>query len=326
MKMRGEGVRKKFHPATTLLMIMGLAVGLVAPCFAGPSSSINQLVITEVLVNDVAETLTITGEHFLGKEPSVSPTVILGEFGGLTVTGFTDTELVVDYPLGGITPGDYLLTVSNGPSTPDNAGYDLTVGAVGPAGPPGADGAPGLPGNDGNDGADGAPGAPGPPGPPGETGKGFDGTQYLALGAEAFICRNTSTCEITRTTHSRFYVPIINSTARLDAPVHLPQGAQVKNVIVTFVDTSGTHNLAINVLRTPNAALGTVGIASVVNTGSQPLSTSTTDFQSVTQAVPVGNSIIDNQSFNYFVEVIGSNWSGNLATTMKSIVIEWEMP
>ena len=57
--------------------------------------------------------------------------VTLGEFGPLNLVGVpTDTEIVVEFPAGGLPAGDFLLTVSTGTGQSQNDEYDLTIGAA----------------------------------------------------------------------------------------------------------------------------------------------------------------------------------------------------
>ena len=122
---------------------------------AGPGG---HLTITEVSVDDVAQTVTITGEDFdFGSGFEV-------RLGGVAVTDSctrVSGELITcDFSAAGLpSPGDYLLTVATGPGESRGDEYDLTIGGVGPAGPPGP---PGPPGPDGPEGPEGPEGPPGP--------------------------------------------------------------------------------------------------------------------------------------------------------------------
>ncbi len=103
--------------------------------------------------------LTINGS---GLSPGAA-SVLLGSFGPLVVTTQTATQLVVTLP-GGLTPGDYVLSVQIGPGKANIDESVVTIGAVGPGGPTGATGATGPMG------AAGAVGATGPTGPQGSKG------------------------------------------------------------------------------------------------------------------------------------------------------------
>ncbi len=135
-----------------------------------------QLVVTRVVADVDALTLTIDGENF-----GTDPTVLLGDAAGAFVEQpvVASTDTTIDALLTTGDAGTYVLIVSSGPAATQVYAIDVTLGTQGPTGPPGADGAPGPPGADGAPGppgadgapgppgADGADGAPGPPGPPG---------------------------------------------------------------------------------------------------------------------------------------------------------------
>lgn len=148
--------------STRLLILMSLVavVGLMSLPLAAlavkpaPTPPGNHLNITEVAADFDAKTLTITGENFnFGNTLDVT----LGEFGLLNIVTTSDTEIVVDFPGGGLPDGDYLLTVSRGTGQSQNDEYDLTIGAVGPPGPPGATGMTGMDGMKGDKGDPGTP-------------------------------------------------------------------------------------------------------------------------------------------------------------------------
>ena len=90
-----------------------------------PTPPGNHLNITEVAVDFDTSMIVITGEHFsFGNTLDVT----LGGFGTLNIVGVpTDTDIVVDFPAGGLPAGDYLLTVSTGTGQSENDEYDLTV-------------------------------------------------------------------------------------------------------------------------------------------------------------------------------------------------------
>jgi len=118
-----------------------------------------------------ATDLTINGEDLAPGAASV----LLGSFGPLAVTGQTPTQLVVTLP-GGLTPGNYVLSVQVGKGRGDVDESVVTIGAGGLQGPKGETGADGAVGPKGETGADGAvgpkgdTGADGAVGPKGETG------------------------------------------------------------------------------------------------------------------------------------------------------------
>ena len=97
---------------------------------AGPGG---HLTITEVFVDQpVADQMTIKGEDL---DFGNLLTVTLGDFGALTVVSETPMEIIVDMPAG-VSPGDYLLTVSRGNGQSQNDEYDLTIAGVPDAGGP----------------------------------------------------------------------------------------------------------------------------------------------------------------------------------------------
>jgi hypothetical protein len=98
---------------------------------AGPGS---HLIITEVFADQPVDgQLTIKGEDL---DFGNLLTVTLGDFGALTVVSETPMEIIVDMPAG-LTPGDYLLTVSRGNGQSKNDEYDLTIAAEPEAPDPG---------------------------------------------------------------------------------------------------------------------------------------------------------------------------------------------
>lgn len=147
-------IRMTMRALRTFILPIGL---LAIPLFSVPSTALaakpkptppgNHLNITKVAVDFDAETLTITGEQFSFVN---TLEVTLGEFGLLNIVTTTDTEIVVDFPGGGLPDGDYLLTVSRGTGQSQNDEYDLTIGAVGPQGEQGDPGDDGAPGDNGS--------------------------------------------------------------------------------------------------------------------------------------------------------------------------------
>ena len=125
----------------------------------------NQMVIRAVATDAIY--IYVDGVN-LGSGPLVF-------LGGLPLGGVAGntagTQLIALKPA--LPPGTYLLHVSKGNGVPDNATYDVTLGAAGaegPAGPRGDRGVAGEPGPQGEPGAPGPPGAPGAPGQPGTPG------------------------------------------------------------------------------------------------------------------------------------------------------------
>jgi len=117
-------------------------------------TSAKQLVITNASYDATQGLLTIYGQQF-GTNPNVW--LAAQQLDVMSSTADLIQVILAQQPL----PGSYLLTISRGPSTPDNGTFVMTFGSVGPAG---ADGAPGKTGDTG------AQGPAGPPGPAGDTG------------------------------------------------------------------------------------------------------------------------------------------------------------
>lgn len=144
-------------------LVATASIVVTAAAFAAPAQGPGgHLQITAVVVDDVADTLTISGTDFdFGRGSEVRLGGVLKTDSCTRVSG----ELITcDLSAAGLpAPGDYLLTVATGSGQSQSDEYDLTIGGVGPAGPPGPPGAPGD---------EGPPGPPGPQGPPGPAGGG----------------------------------------------------------------------------------------------------------------------------------------------------------
>jgi hypothetical protein len=147
------------------------------------------LKITGVLVDFDNSQILISG---LNLDNGTTPFVTLGDSTYIlsVCNSCYDDKLIIAEYVDPIADGDYLLTVTTGPSQRQTDTYDLTVGAVGAMGPqgepgpPGPQGEPGPPGEQGPQGEQGSQGEPGPPGeqgPQGEAGpagpQGVPGTQ-----------------------------------------------------------------------------------------------------------------------------------------------------
>src|SRR3982750_1844393 len=136
----------------TVLLVWSTAVA------RAQKTSAKQLVITTASYDATGGVLTIAGQNF-GTDPSVWLAAQQLDLISST-TDFIQARLAAQ-PLA----GSYLLTVSRGPSTPDNATFVMTFGSTGPIGPIGPPGPIGPRGGDGAPGATGPPGALGPQGP-----------------------------------------------------------------------------------------------------------------------------------------------------------------
>lgn len=148
---------------SSLSILVGLGNSVLAKNAHFPVSG-NHPTINEVSMDFDAQTLTIIGENFSFRNILE---VTLGAFGPLNLAEVpTDTEIVVNFPAGGLPDGDYLLTVFTDRSKKRHfVEYDLTISTGGGAEP--LPGPPGPTGPAGADGTDGAPGLPGPRGPAG---------------------------------------------------------------------------------------------------------------------------------------------------------------
>lgn len=152
-----------------------LAVCLL--CFSSAAAdSVLQLEIKEAHIDFDLDRITLYGSNF---DNGSAPAVTMGELGLIEVGSYTADEIVLVFPDGLPSDGDYLLAVRTGSGTVQSASYDLSIGLVGPTGPqgvpgevgpPGPQGEPGPVGPQGDEGAQGAPGEQGPPGEPGPAG------------------------------------------------------------------------------------------------------------------------------------------------------------
>jgi Collagen triple helix repeat (20 copies) len=129
----------------------------------------NAPVLSNATVTTSAQpTIAIGGSSFGVIPPSVTLDGL-----PLNVISYSDT-LVVAFLPAGVTPGTYLLSLTNNSlqGNPDvrTGTFDVTIGAVGPTGPQGATGPQGPAGPVGPVGAQGPAGAQGLPGPAGPTG------------------------------------------------------------------------------------------------------------------------------------------------------------
>ena len=124
--------------------------------------------ILEVSVDFDSQIFSITGENFnIGPNPT---TVSLGGYGNLNILSNTGNTVVVDFPGGGIPPGNYTLFVSSGPGQKKNDLENITIGSQGPQGDMGDQGPQGNTGAQGPQGSQGVTGPQGPQGPAGNDG------------------------------------------------------------------------------------------------------------------------------------------------------------
>lgn len=82
------------------------------------------LTVTSAVPDTVGQSVTITGVNF-GPTPFVTLDLV-----PLTLGGATDTQIVAAVPISMMPPGDYLLTVSRGPSPGETGSFQLIIGAA----------------------------------------------------------------------------------------------------------------------------------------------------------------------------------------------------
>jgi hypothetical protein len=129
-----------------------VSTSAAAPAFAQPQPQ----VLIHSAVADAAQTvLFVEGQNFASHAA-----VYLGgvPLGGVAVNA-SGTALTAT--ITGTLPGSYQLLVSNGPATPQNARFEVTLGHTGAAGVPGPQGEPGPEGPAGPTGPQGPQGLPG---------------------------------------------------------------------------------------------------------------------------------------------------------------------
>ena len=108
------------------------------------------------------------------------------------------------------------------------------------------------------------------------------------------------------------------------APVHLPQGAEIKNVSIRFIDNNPNFGSDINFFLYRGTVEGT-GVQEILSTSSINFFSSPQTQQVVT-APKVGKSRIDNKNFFYHLSVNSPKWPGNSSLVYVSAVIEWTFP
>jgi len=96
-------------------------VGEVGLAQGGPAA-VSQLAVSGALPDATAQTLTITGVNF-GASPFVTLDLV-----PLTVRDAGETQIVATVPISTIPPGEYLLTVSRGPSGAETGSFRLVLG------------------------------------------------------------------------------------------------------------------------------------------------------------------------------------------------------
>ena len=119
-------------PRMTAGSLLGF-LGVAALTLGQTATATAQVTNTQVFVDDpVAGQMTIEGQNF---DNGPNLVVTLGEFGQplAFVIPPTPNEIIAQLP-GGLTAGDFLLTVETGGGPNRQDTYDLTIGAAGPVG------------------------------------------------------------------------------------------------------------------------------------------------------------------------------------------------
>jgi protein-disulfide isomerase len=108
---------------------LGLALGLTAAAPGALAQPVPPLLlITSALPDPSSGTLVITGQNF-GSSPFVTLDLV-----PLNIRSATDTRIVAVAPINMMPAGDYLLTVSRGPSAAEHASIEVTLGGGDPKG------------------------------------------------------------------------------------------------------------------------------------------------------------------------------------------------
>src|SRR5262245_49347171 len=101
--------------------LAAVIIGLLAAAVAAEGQQTSpQLVITSAVPDAGGETLSISGGNFTGGNLAARPFVTL-DLIPLDVRVATDTLILVSAPVGAMPAGNYLLTVSRGAASADNA-------------------------------------------------------------------------------------------------------------------------------------------------------------------------------------------------------------
>ena len=155
------------------LMIFMIVSVVSASAFGNQGQN---LVIQSAVIDYELQQLRITGFDLLpkgsDKGASLETIVQVNEGIPLNVVAGTPNELLLDFPVDNLNPGDYILTVKTGNGLSQQDKWNLTLGAAGPQGERGDAGPQGEKGDTGPQ------GEKGDTGPQGEQGiQGFQGAQ-----------------------------------------------------------------------------------------------------------------------------------------------------
>jgi hypothetical protein len=145
-----------------LIAMVAMFVLTASPLFAQGKAPASQVIISAAAADPTQTTLFLAGENF---EPGAA-VYLAGIPLGNVVVGSGGQTLTASLPAG-VLPGSYRVFVIQGNGKPQNATFDVTLGATGPEG---VAGPPGPPGPQGDPGPQGETGATGPQGPRGEVG------------------------------------------------------------------------------------------------------------------------------------------------------------
>jgi len=115
-------------------VIVTLALALAALAVEAQQAALPPLIISSAVPGENGDTIAITGENF-GARPLVTLDLI-----PLDVQAALGTRIVAIAPVADMPAGEYLLTVSRGPSAAENGSYQLVLGGgaapAKPASPP----------------------------------------------------------------------------------------------------------------------------------------------------------------------------------------------
>jgi hypothetical protein len=146
--------------------MVAVFVIVASPSFAQGKAPASQVIISAAAADPAQTTLFLAGANFEQGAAVYLAGIPLGD----VVVGSGGTTLTASLPAG-VLPGSYRVFVVQGNGKPQNATFDMTLGAAGPEGPAGPPGPPGPAGPAGPQGPQGETGETGPQGPQGERGE-----------------------------------------------------------------------------------------------------------------------------------------------------------
>lgn len=116
----------RFTRFTGGLAALGFALMMASMLVSAQQAAAPQLFVTSAVPDPTGETVNIIGGNF-GTRPFVTLDLI-----PLPIRVAIDTQIVADAPLKMMPPGEYLLTVSRGPSKEESESFQLTLGDLRP--------------------------------------------------------------------------------------------------------------------------------------------------------------------------------------------------